>query len=138
MEEYLQKSLLIMNIEKNSINTLYFSTRNIENIQKQLILITRKNTGYTISKQNCNDLLTAMQYFYVNYPHFTVDVDMPDENVEKLNMLVLSDLVQQTVSGVKQHLEYLKYISKTPQPLDYGRSSSNKGENSLEFQNMGL
>ena len=138
MEEFLQKSLLTMNIEQNAINTLYFSNANITNIQRQLIMETRKYTGHTISLQNCSDVLIAMQYFYINYPQYTLDDSRYQENVGVLNQLVISDLVKQTVSGVKQHLEYLKYIQRTPKPLDYGKSSSIKGQNSLEYQSVEL
>ena len=138
MNEFLQKSLLTMNVEQNKINTLYFSNKNMKTIQNQLIVDTRKYTGHTISSQNCSDVLLAMQYFYINYPQYTLDNNNFEENVGILNQLVISDLVQQTVSGVKQHLEYLKYIKRTPQPLDYGKSSSIKGENSLELNSFQL
>jgi len=138
MNEFLQKSLLTMNVEQNKINTLYFSNENMRKVQNQLVIYTRKYTGHTISLQNCSDVLMAMQYFYINYPQYTLNDSKFEENVGVLNQLVVSDLVQQTTSGVKQHLEYLKYIKRTPQPLDYGKSSSIKGENSLEFNSFQL
>ena len=101
MNNYLQQSLLVLNSQQNKINTEYFSNQNISKIQKQLILETKKYTGYTISKQNCDDVVTAMQYFYVNYPQYTIDDSKAMENVNQLNALVIDDLTRQTVSGVK-------------------------------------
>ena len=42
------------------------------------------------------------------------------------------------VSGIKQHLAYLKSINTIPEPLEYGKSSNVKGQNSLQFQSMDL
>mgnify|MGYP005623477567 CR=1 FL=1 len=137
MDQFVQKSLLTLNLEPNRTNTQYFSSNNIGLIQKHLILETKKYTGYVISEQNCISVLTAMQYFYVNYPQFTQDTDV-EQNVLSLNSLVVNDLVQQTVSGVKQHMDYLKYIQKAPEPLEYGKSTNVKGQNSLQFNSTGI
>ena len=137
MEEYLQKSLLLLNIEQNETNTLYFSSQNITIIQNRLRNDAKRYTGYNISSQNCSDILVAMQYFYVNYPQFTI-TNNSQNNVQQLNELVIRDLTVQIVTGIKQHLAYLKSIKTIPEPLEYGQSSNIKGQNSLEFQSMNL
>lgn len=137
MDPYLQKSLLTLNLEPNNTNSSFFTSQNIEVIQKHLIMETKKYTGYTISPQNCIGILTAMQYFYVNYPQYTQDTNV-SENILYLNTLVVNDLAQQTVSGVKQHMEYLKYIKKNPEPLEYGKSANVKGQNSLQYNTTGI
>ena len=137
MEEYLQKSLLLLNVEQNETNTLYFSSRNISIIQNRLRNEAKRYTGYTISNQNCSDIIVAMQYFYVNYPQFTLS-NNSQNNVQQLNELVIKDLSVQIVTGIKQHLAYLKSIKSIPEPLEYGKSSNIKGQNSLEFQSMTL
>ena len=88
MNTYLQNTLLMLNIQQNKTNTTFFSTENINLIQKQLIQNTQKYTGYTISKQNCTDLVTVMQYFYVNYTQYTINDDEYKSNVINLNNLV--------------------------------------------------
>ena len=137
MEEYLQKSLLLLNIEQNETNTLYFSSKNIANIQNRLKNDAKKYTGYSISSQNCSDIVIAMQYFYINYPQFTFN-NNSQKNVQQLNDLVVRDLNVQIVTGIKQHLAYLKSIKTIPEPLEYGKSSNIKGKNSLEYQSMNL
>ena len=97
----------------------------------------KRYTGYYISNQNCSDILVAMQYFYVNYPQFTIS-NNSQNNVEQLNNLVTKDLTVQIVTGIKQHLAYLKSIKTIPEPLEYGQSSNIKGQNSLEYQSMNL
>jgi len=136
MDQYLQKSLLVLNIEPDKTNAAYFSTKNVGVIQKKLIMGTRAKTGYTISPQNCIGILTAMQYFYVNYPQFTNSDANSEANVEHLNSMVVTDLLAQTVSGVYQHVEYLKSIRRKKEPLEYGKSTNTKGQNSLQFQSM--
>ena len=137
MEEYLQKSLLLLNIEQNELNTLYFSSTNISTIQNLLKHEAKKYTGYNISNQNCTDILIAMQYFYISYPQFTLGNDVRND-ILSLNNLVVTDLNKQIVSGIKQHLSYLKNINTLPEPLEYGKSSGTKGQNSLEYQSMNL
>ena len=137
MEEYLQKSLLVLNIEQNETNSLYFSSHNITIIQNKLIYVAKQYTGYTISNQNCSDILVAMQYFYINYPQFTLS-DNVQSNIDHLNELVVNDLSKQIITGIRQHLAYLKSIKKLPEPLEYGKSSNIKGNNSLEFQTMNI
>jgi hypothetical protein len=132
MDPYLQSSLLTLNIEVNSTNQDFFNNKNIQTIQKELINQTKLHTGYIISPQNCSSILAAMQYFYVNHPHYTIS-ENSESNVQNLNNLVVNDLTKQTVSGVKQHLNYLKYISSKKEPLEYGKSTSVKGSNSLEY-----
>ena len=132
MDEYTQKSLLTLNSEPNATNTIYFSNKNMDYIQTQLILQTRKSTGYTISKQNCNNINMAMMYFYVNYPQIYQGDDVK-QNIRNLNEMVIDDLTKQTVSGVKQHMEYLNYIKRKPEPLEYGKSTTLKGNNSLQY-----
>jgi len=137
MEEFLQKSLLLLNIEQNEINTLFFSSKNINNIQNTLKTEAKKYTGYVISNQNCTDILMAMQYFYINYPQLTLGNNI-QQDLNNLNNLVVTDLIKQIVCGIKQHLAYLKKIKKLPEPLEYGKSSGTKGQNSLEYQSMNL
>jgi len=137
MEEYLQKSLLLLNIEQNETNTLYFSSKNISHIQNILKNEAKKYTGYNISNQNCSDIIVAMQYFYVNYPRFTLS-DNSQNNVQQLNNLVVRDLTVQIVTGIKQHLAYLKSINNPRELLEYGQSSNIKGQNSLQNKYMGL
>ena len=132
MNSILKNSLLIMNLEQNSTNSLYFSHDNISVIQSELIKGARQKTGYTIGKQNCTDIVTAMQYFYMNYPQFTFNQNTVRENILNLNSLVVNDLLKQIVSNVIQYTTYLKQRDSYSNPLEYGKSVSLKGENSLQ------
>ena len=131
MDEILRQSLNILHIHETPTNKQYFSAMNLSKIQERVIQDTRSMTGYTISPQNCNSIVMAMQYFYINYPQLTISDNVSD-NIEKLNSLVLDDLLKQTVNGVNQYIGYLKYIERTPEPLEYGTSTSIKGQESLQ------
>lgn len=132
MNEYLKKSLLILNIEQNNTNTRFFSVENINYIQNQLIQQTYQRTGHTISEQNCNDILQAMQYFYINYPLLTTNQSEVDYNINSLNQLVINDLLVSIVNNVKQYIYYRKNLNKF-EPLEYGSSTTIKGKDSLEY-----
>jgi len=105
----------LLKVEKNSINDVFFSDDKIKYINRQLIIETFNQTKIIIDKQNLNDILIIMQYFYNETTHKCVD---------ELNRLVLDDLVSQTISGVRHHLFYLKNLNKNVEPLNYGISTS--------------
>jgi len=131
MDEILRQSLNILHVHETPTNKQYFSTNNLNKIQSKLIQETQTRTGYIISPQNCNSIVMAMQYYYVNYPQLTISNNV-NENIENLNALILNDLIKQTVCGVNQYIGYLKYIETSKEPLEYGTSTSIKGSASLE------
>ena len=132
MNEYLKKSLLILNIEKNDMNTLFFSDNNLKYIQQQINLKVKQKTNYVISEQNCTDILQAMQYFYVNNPMLTIDTNNITDNINQLNELVINDLLKSIISNMNQYIYYRKNYNKF-KFMEYGLSSNTKGNNSLEF-----
>ena len=123
----LSSSLLLLHVQANETNKLYFTDTNINYIQSKLIQYTKQQTGQQISKQNCNDVLQAMQYFYANYPQLTINDITARQNVEQLNDLVIRDLLSQIVSNVKQYLSYIKDINSSRTLLEYGAATSIKG-----------
>ena len=123
----LSSSLLLLHTQLNETNKLYFTETNIDYIQSQLIIKTKQQIGQQISKQNCNDVLQAMQYFYVNYPHLSLNDNTARNNIDQLNNLVIRDLLSQIVSNVKQYLSYIKDINSARTLLDYGSATSIKG-----------
>jgi len=132
MSQYLNESLLMLNIEQNPFNTQYFSNQNVNLIQTQLIKLVRQRTGYIIGKQNCTSIVQAMQYFYVNYPQYTIAQNIAD-NLQSLTNLVINDLLSQIISNVNQYVFYRKNLGKTSEPMEYGTSTGIKGKNTLEF-----
>ena len=93
-----------------------------------------KNTKETISNQSCTEIYTVMRYVYVNnvkivYTNFK-------QEVNRLNDLVLTELVPMVCSNILQHIQYIKDINKLPTPIARGESTSVKGDNSLKFQDF--
>jgi len=71
-----------------------------------------------------------MKYVYVNnvkivYTNFKPEID-------RLNDLVLVELVPMVCSNILQHIQYIKDINTLPTPSKRGQYTSRKGENSLE------
>ena len=122
----------MLNIEQNTFNTQYFSNQNVNLIQTQLVNLVRQRTGYIIGKQNCTSIVQAMQYFYVNYPQYTIGENIAD-NLQSLTNFVINDLLIQIISNVNQYVFYRKNLGKLSEPLEYGTSTGIKGKNTLEL-----
>ena len=131
---YVHQALTSLNSQPNPVLNYFFNDSNISIIQNQLKSQVKKQTGEMISNQSCNEIYTIMKYIYVNnanivYQNFKSEV-------KRLNDLVLSELVPMVCSNILQHFQYIKDISKLPTPISRGKSTSIKGDNSLQFQNF--
>ena len=131
MESILKNSLHTLQIEQTVLNENFFSNKNLDFIQKNLMTETRRRTGQTISKQNCTEIVNIMQYFFAMYPQYTMVSPTYIENINNLNNLVINELLKMTVSGVKQYMGYIKDISTNRNPIEYGKPTGIKGDNQL-------
>ena len=131
---FVQQALLSLNTQPNPVLTQFFSDGNISRIQKELKQQVRRHTNQTISNQSCNEIYTVMKYMYVN--HGKVYMKRNDKEVQRLNDLVLQELVPMVSSNVLQYLQYIKDINNLPVPMEYGKTTSVKGDNSLELKSF--
>ena len=133
---YVKHAQLAFNVEGNALTSKLFSDQNISAIQKQLIKEVKKNTRETISSQSCDEIFVVMKYIFTN--HSQNRLNDVNREVQRLNILILNELVPMVTSNVLQHIQYIKDINTLPAPIEHGTSTSFKGENSLEFQSNGL
>lgn len=131
---FVQQALLSLNTQSNPVLTQFFSDSNILRIQKELKQQVRRHTNQTISEQSCNEIYTVMKYMYVN--HGKVYMKKNDREVLRLNDSVLQELVPMVSSNVLQYLQYIKDINNLPVPMEYGKTTSVKGDNSLELKSF--
>lgn len=119
---------------------LFFSDKNVDNIQKLLRLRTYQESGYVIDDQSVNELLTIMRSVFLEHSahppliHENMTKDTIENllvkytnEVNRLNMLVVEFIIPKLISQVKQYFGYLKDASAQPQPLPPPISESTTG-----------
>lgn len=112
------------NIE--NVGLLFFSKSNVDNIQKSIKNIILKTLNVELTEnQNTESLLMIMRYVYLQNGRF-LKYNI-NEQVELLNKKLLNIIIPDIITGIKQHLEYIKYINNPINPIDRPFSDSVKG-----------
>ena len=131
MNTYVKQALLYTNTQPNELITSFFSDSNLQSVQKKLRNEVKKRTNLSIDNQSCDEIYQVMLYVYRTYGR-NVQTKIQAE-VSYLNDIVVHTITPDVVSNVLQYVNYIKDISQQPIPMDHGRSTSIKGENSLQL-----
>lgn len=120
---------------------LYFSDKNVENVQKLLKLRVFKETEYVIDDQSQNELLTIMRSVFLEHSSHPplIHKDMKKDQLEillkkytnevdRLNKLVVELVVPKLIGQLKQYFGYLKDASSQPIPLSQPVNESTAGK----------
>jgi hypothetical protein len=120
---------------------LYFSGKNVENVQKLLRLRVFKETEYVIDDQSQNELLTIMRSVFLEHSSHPplIHQDMKKDQLEillkkytnevdRLNRLVVELVVPKLIGQLKQYFGYLKDASSQPMPLSQPVNESTAGK----------
>lgn len=120
---------------------LYFSEKNLENLQKLLRLRVYKQTEYVIDDQSKNELLTVMRGVFLEHSAHPplIHQDMSKEQVEillikytkevdRLNKLVIELTVPKLIAQLKQYFGYLKDASSQPIIMSRPVNNSTAGQ----------
>ena len=122
---------------------LYFSDKNIKNIQNLIRYLVSKEIGQNIDEQNNTELMIIMRSIFLEYSQHPVLLDetMSSERrtavlklytneVDRLNQLVVNETVPKVISAVQQYFCYLKDSSQPPEQIARPVSVSTCGERS--------
>jgi len=120
---------------------LFFSEKNIENIQNVIKFIIHKETKYIIDKQSTNELLIIMRAVFLEYsrhPKLITEKMSKEERdvllkqysteVERLNTIIINQIVPKIISQLQQYVDYLKDASEQPYYMDKPKNDSIKGQ----------
>jgi|LakMenEpi03Aug12_release.lakeMendotaPanAssembly.Ray.scaffolds.fasta_scaffold10145_5 hypothetical protein len=120
---------------------LYFSDRNVDNVQKLLRLRVFKETEYVIDNQSKNELLIVMRGIFLEHSSHPplIHQDMSKDQVEilltkntnevdRLNKLLVEIVVPKLIVQLKQYFGYLKDASSQPIPLSQPVNESTAGK----------
>ena len=113
------------------ILTLFFSDKNVDALQMQIVRIIKMSTGITISRQSERDLLGIMHFMYDQHANTRCPVSVIDE-IRTINKHVLDESVTNVKSGMLMHIRYLKDASSLPTPID--RSMSTTDDKSIDLR----
>lgn len=108
------------------VGKLFFSKSNVDNIQQAIKNIILKSLNVELTQnQNTESLLMVMRYVYLQDGRF-LKYNIT-EQVNTLNKKLLNIIIPDIITGVKQQLEYNKYINNPINPIDRPFSDSIKG-----------
>jgi hypothetical protein len=117
--------------ETSVLNQLFFSKKNMENIQNMIrykVYIKTENK-HIIDKQSDIELEIVMRSIYLQH-----SPNLPDkikEQISYLNDLVSNWCVEQIIPELQQYFGYIKEIEYMPIPIDLPLNLSSKGSRSL-------
>ena len=102
------------NYEGYLLDKYFFSSENIEIIQKQVILgvFQQSNKEFLIPPQNINSIETVMKYIYNKYSK-NLPYDITGQ-VRELNTLIEKELVPMIINNCKARQQYIKTINSPP------------------------
>lgn len=120
---------------------LFFSDKNVENIQSITKKIVFKEMGRVIDSQDVNELLIIMRSIYLEYSSHPpiIDENTPEEKrrkilplytqeVKRLNELVINEIVPKIVSNLQQYLDYLRDSTTQPYQMDSPKNVNSAGQ----------
>lgn len=122
----LQRSI---GLQLNDTSAMFFSQQNVDRLQRRLQLEIRKRMGYSIDRQSDDQLVIVMRYVYMQSGANEGGMD----EVQRLNELVLAEIVPQVGAGLAQFVAYLKDASTLPTPIPRGTATSIKGSKTTEL-----
>jgi hypothetical protein len=108
--------------ENINLQKLFFSSENIDLINKQIILTIYKKTNYKINFQRTDKLIIVMQYFFNEYAkHLSYNYK---QQISELNCKVVSNIIGDIITNFEQKIVYLRDIEKNKDPLPLPVSST--------------
>lgn len=124
--KYLQSALSILRVESDDILDAFFSTRNVDYIQNEIVRGVKRGTGISISRQSDEELFNMMMFMFETYK---ADVRNKPTNtaIKELNAHVLNTAVPMVGGNASSQMKYIQYISKPREPLPFGISTTSKG-----------
>jgi len=107
------------------LNTLFFSSFNVNLLQRAIRQDFKNKTGVSIDYQSDDDLYGIMRVVFINNSgdHFT----RVNEQVKMMNTRVIKTAVSQIQSGVSQYMGYVHDMDRGLEPLDRPVNTSTYG-----------
>lgn len=131
--KYLQSALSILRVEPDPILEKYFSEKNVDALQNEIIRGVKRDTGISISRQSDKELLNMMIFMFENNKLSVLHKPV-NTAVSELNTNVLHTAIPMVGNNASSQMKYVQYISKPREPIPLGISTSSRGKNVHEFR----
>ena len=107
------------------LNTLFFSSFNVNLLQRAIRQDFKNKTGVSIDYQNEDDLYGIMRVVFINNSgdHFT----RVNEQVKMMNTQVIKTAISQIQSGVSQYMGYVHDMDRGLEPINRPVNTSTYG-----------
>jgi len=110
----------------SDVSVIFFSLRNVEQIQAGIRYSVNQRTKKTIAAQDTDQLKIIMRSIYLQYSqNLSNNVG---QQVTILNKKVIDYSVPQIITNMEQYYSYLKDITTQPQYMTHPVNVSSKGE----------
>lgn len=110
------------------LNVAFFGTANVDALQREIQVIIGEKLGVAIDRQSDEQLLIAMRSVYALYAAPSGDAR---RETQRLNGIVLGEVLPIIAGNVRQYLTYLKDASTLPEPIPRGLQTSVKGDKTV-------
>ena len=117
--------------QDSELSNTFFSRRNVKHLQKRLIeeVYKKSNNQYKIGKQSETELEIIMRSIFLqNTQNLPCRIN---EQIMKLNALVLDYCVPQIIGEISQYYTYIKDVTEAKPVMDRPTNVSIKGEKTL-------
>ena len=118
--------------ETSVLNQLFFSKKNMDNIQSMIRynVFIKTDKKHMIDNQSDIELEIIMRSIYLQHsPNLPNKIK---EQIEYMNKLVSNWCVEQIIPELDQYFGYIKEIEYMPMPIDLPVNLSSKGSRSLK------
>jgi hypothetical protein len=118
------------------LNTLFFSSFNVNLLQRAIRQDFKNKTGISIDYQSEDDLYGIMRVVFINNAgdhHSRVN-----EQVKLMNSMVIKTAVGQIQSGVSQYMGYVHDMDRGLEPIDAPMNTSTTGNKMGKNEKIGL
>lgn len=115
-------------LDKTLLSQLYFSSKNIDLVQKKIKNVVHKATrgNVNIDRQSDDELLIVMRSIYLQYG-MNCDKKVTDQ-VYALNDRVVKYCAKNITSNISMYLKYLSDLDNTSRIMDYPIHSTISGD----------
>ena len=118
------------------LNTLFFSSFNVNLLQRAIRQDFKNKTGISIDYQSEDDLYGIMRVVFINNSGgHNVRVN---EQVKMMNEMVIKTGVSQIQSGVSQYMGYVHDMDRGLEPLDRPQSTTTYGNKIGKSDKIGI
>lgn len=130
-QQPLNTSIITNQIEPNKLTSTYFSKRNLDYIQSQIIAGIKEQFQRDITRQSDTQVQIVMRSIYFQ---FGKNNNMPlQTQLDELNNLVIAECIRIIGPNIQQYEGYIRDVTNPIPTIPLPESATNKGYNTFSL-----